>query len=127
MDRAQLLDRLPVERERGITVKAQSASLFHKEFLLNLVDTPVSWLSVRCWFLLLPIQLVKPAFGTVFFLSNFCDCSFQGHVDFNFEVQRSLAACQSVVLLIDANEVREKFRLKDEVENSRFCFSTKQL
>lgn len=42
----QVLDRLQVERERGITVKAQTASLFHsykgKTFLLNLIDTPVS-------------------------------------------------------------------------------------
>jgi len=67
----QVLDRLPVERERGITVKAQSAALIHQRhgeaYLLNLIDTP-------------------------------------GHVDFSFEVSRSLRACQGVILLIDANQ-----------------------
>ncbi|CAG2063887.1 unnamed protein product [Timema podura] len=67
----QMLDRLQVERERGITVKAQTASLNYrldgKEYLLNLIDTP-------------------------------------GHVDFSNEVSRSLAACQGVILLVDANE-----------------------
>lgn len=67
----QVLDRLPVERERGITVKAQTAALIHERhgesYLLNLIDTP-------------------------------------GHVDFSFEVSRSLRACQGVILLIDANQ-----------------------
>ncbi|XP_053922305.1 translation factor GUF1, mitochondrial isoform X3 [Cuculus canorus] len=67
----QVLDKLQVERERGITVKAQSASLFynHNEvnYLLNLIDTP-------------------------------------GHVDFSYEVSRSLSACQGVILVVDANE-----------------------
>jgi len=66
----QVLDKLQVERERGITVKAQTASLVHtyrgERYLLNLIDTP-------------------------------------GHVDFNYEVARSLSACQGVILLIDAN------------------------
>lgn len=65
----QYLDRLQVEKERGITVKAQTASLFFKhngvEYLLNLIDTP-------------------------------------GHVDFSYEVSRSLYACQGAVLLVDA-------------------------
>ncbi|KAF5725336.1 putative GTP-binding protein lepA [Tripterygium wilfordii] len=76
----QYLDKLQVERERGITVKAQTATMFHKyknhgannndehypeTFLLNLVDTP-------------------------------------GHVDFSYEVSRSLAACQGVLLVVDA-------------------------
>ncbi len=42
----QVLDHLPVERERGITVKAQTATMFHshagEEYMLNLIDTPVS-------------------------------------------------------------------------------------
>uniref|UniRef100_A0A336M673 Translation factor GUF1 homolog, mitochondrial n=1 Tax=Culicoides sonorensis TaxID=179676 RepID=A0A336M673_CULSO len=68
--KSQVLDSLQVERERGITVKAQSASLLYeykgKIFLLNLIDTP-------------------------------------GHVDFSNEVSRSLAACEGVILLVDAN------------------------
>ncbi|XP_011704432.1 PREDICTED: translation factor GUF1 homolog, mitochondrial [Wasmannia auropunctata] len=67
----QVLDNLQVEKERGITVKAQTASLFYtyrgKRYLLNLIDTP-------------------------------------GHVDFSAEVHRSLAPCQGVVLLVDAND-----------------------
>lgn len=67
----QVLDQLQVERERGITVKAQTASLFYVHqgvpHLLNLIDTP-------------------------------------GHVDFSYEVSRSISACQGVLLIVDANQ-----------------------
>ncbi|KAI9230915.1 MAG: P-loop containing nucleoside triphosphate hydrolase protein [Piptocephalis tieghemiana] len=69
MKNKQVLDKLKVERERGITVKAQTATMIQEyngnKYLLNLVDTP-------------------------------------GHVDFSYEVSRSLAACQGCLLLVDA-------------------------
>ncbi|CAL8358339.1 unnamed protein product [Merluccius merluccius] len=67
----QVLDKLQVEQERGITVKAQTASVFYthqgQQYLLNLIDTP-------------------------------------GHVDFSYEVSRSISACQGVLLIVDANQ-----------------------
>ena len=92
----QILDRLDVERERGITVKAQTCTMIYthrgEDYLLHLVDTPGQVVSIP----LSPHPPNEPQRLTALVARR--------HVDFRAEVSRSYASCGGAIILVDASQ-----------------------